>query len=885
MNPAKRQTVVVHGRHAMKELRLRAAQDGQHGLQIMTFEQLAARLAGGFAKPIDGDSLRLAIKEALRDIDLGELDNIKSLPGMISASSETLQKAWLANINLKALAHSNPRIAALSHLEDKVLESLPSGMSRPNDLVEASLKRLKFAPAILGSVEIVGMTELSPCWRSLLIALKSVLPVCWNAGPRKTPNWLDHTDIEILRTTEQTPEIQVISAATAYHEAVEAMRWVRALLASGRAHPSEIAIAAASPADYDDYFITLRADANIDLHFAHGVRVVTTWHGQAAAALADIVVRGLSQSRFRRLVSLCKDGKCFKNLPEGWLKILPADAPLRSYETWVALIKRLKSENWPDKHDHSAALSDIIDLLAKGPEASGEIGEAFLSGQSLTIWRKALSAGPASSIDATLEKLKQDDGLESCASVTWMPASALAASPRKYVRLLGLNSSRWPRGIVEDRLIPDHIIPRGDLDPLPVNLADQRDFDTIRRTSANAVIMSLARRDSEGRLLGRSPILAGMPKETYLKSNTTPEHAFSETDRLMARRQEFASNPQALSARQCWIDWHIPEITPHDGIVRPDHPIILEILSRTQSASSLKQLLRNPLGFVWKYGFGWQDPESNDDLLVLEPSDLGDLVHTVLDHALRDLEKSGGLSNATDSAITHAAEEAVKKISREWEFERTIPPKLIWRRTLDDVATLAVNGLSYGDSRQEIERSYAEVPFGGAKSKTDGDIPWNPELRVAIGDGDFNISGYIDRLDIYAGGQKAAVRDYKTGKLPKDDVQLDGGKELQRCLYSFAVKSLLGANIEISASLYYPRVNVDRPLSDTESLLAEITKYLRLAKESLKKGVAVPGPDAGDKYDDLKIALPANAKAIYSTKKLPAVKNIMGEAAMIWEVK
>ena len=78
------------------------------------------------------------------------------------------------------------------------------------------------------------------------------------------------------------------------------MRWARSLLASG-IPASEIAIATASPADYDDHFLALRADANIDLHFIHGIRTVATREGQAAAALADIIVRGLSQSRLRRL--------------------------------------------------------------------------------------------------------------------------------------------------------------------------------------------------------------------------------------------------------------------------------------------------------------------------------------------------------------------------------------------------------------------------------------------------------------------------------------------------------------------------------------------------------------------------------------------------------
>ena len=58
------------------------------------------------------------------------------------------------------------------------------------------------------------------------------------------------------------------------------MRWARGLLASGVA-PSEIAIATASPADYDDHFLALRADANIDLHFI--LKAAADFHRGTAA--------------------------------------------------------------------------------------------------------------------------------------------------------------------------------------------------------------------------------------------------------------------------------------------------------------------------------------------------------------------------------------------------------------------------------------------------------------------------------------------------------------------------------------------------------------------------------------------------------------------------
>lgn len=884
MSVANRSTLVVHGRLAMREGRLAAAREGRQGLQVMSFEQAAVRLAGGFVRPIDDESLRAAIQAVLPATPMGELECIKALPGMIDAAADTLHKAWRAGIDLAARAVGHPRLDAIARLEAAVLDQLPPGMMRPVDIVAAATIRIAHAPAVLGPMEIIGLTELSPCWRPLLKALTSHILVQWTAGPRSIPAWLEGTGVHASRSSAAAPGISAVSAATAYHEAIEAMRWVRSLLASGVA-PSEIAITAASSADYDDHFLALRADANIDLHFVHGVKTVTTREGQAAAALADIVVRGLSQSRLRRLAALCRDTGLFEPLPEGWLRVLPTDAPLSTPGAWNRLLARLTPGDWPDGTDHAEALRAVVEMLTKGPDAAEEIGEAFLMGRALAIWRKALLAGPSASVDATLEALKQDDGLEACVSVAWMPASALAASPRRFVRLLGLNSSRWPRGIAEDRLIPDHIIPTADLDPLPVSLADRRDFETIIATTTGEVVLSRARRDSDGRLLGRSPLLVGHGEETYLRRNAVPVHAFSETDRLMARPQEFTADPQAVSAQGCWRDWRRDEITAHDGLIRADHPLVLAILGRTQSASSLRRLLRNPLSFVWVYAFGWREPQSSAEPLVLDALGLGDLVHMVLDRALRDLEAAGGLASADAGAVEAAVGRAAQTVAADWESERPVPPAVIWGRTLDDARLMAGRALSHGDDLLLGARSYGEVPFGGSEPKSEAETPWDPGAPVTIPDTGFNIAGYIDRLDISGDGKRALVRDYKTGRPPRGDIRLNGGRELQRCLYAFAVKALLGDDVAISASLLYPREPIDLQLDDPEAVLAEITVYLRAARTSLAGGAALPGPDTGGDYDDLAFALPANASATYCKRKLSAATERLGDVAQIWEAE
>ena len=111
------------------------------------------------------------------------------------------------------------------------------------------------------------------------------------------------------------------------------------------------------------------------------------------------------------------------------------------------------------------------------------------------------------------------------------------------------------------------------------------------------------------------------------------------------------------------------------------------------------------------------------------------------------------------------------------------------------------------------------------------------------------------------------MRDYKTGRAPRDDIVLDGGRELQRCLYAFAVKAMLGDRVAVSASLLYPRDELDLCLDDPDAALRTLTGHLQAARASLASGGAVMGEDTGNAYDDLAFALPANAGAIYRPRK------------------
>ena len=104
-------TAVVEGPLAFAMRRFAAARAAENGLQILSFSQLAARLAGGFVQPITPEILEPAIQGALDEKSFTEIERVCALPGMTRAVARTLQKVWDADIDLKAAAKGGaPRL-------------------------------------------------------------------------------------------------------------------------------------------------------------------------------------------------------------------------------------------------------------------------------------------------------------------------------------------------------------------------------------------------------------------------------------------------------------------------------------------------------------------------------------------------------------------------------------------------------------------------------------------------------------------------------------------------------------------------------------------------------------------------------------------------------
>ena len=151
------------------------------------------------------------------------------------------------------------------------------------------------------------------------------------------------------------------------------------------------------------------------------------------------------------------------------------------------------------------------------------------------------------------------------------------------------------------------------------------------------------------------------------------------------------------------------------------------------------------------------------------------------------------------------------------------------------------------------------------------------------------IGGSIDRLDLAGDGQAARVTDYKSGRPPGQnrDLVLKGGAELQRCLYAFAVRSLLPQVSGVSSRLLYLKAADDGlySLADPDDVLSGLAGFAAAAVRLAIAGNLLPGPAADNVFNDFVFALPGGAKESYFDLKLPLIATRLAALAPLWEVE
>lgn len=724
------------------------------------------------------------------------------------------------------------------------------------------------------------MITIDPLWRPLVEVLAAVVEITWAAPGARDRSWFPGT---ILATPMSPPEQLVCDVcADPRAEVIEALRWARALLSDGVTRASDIAITSTDLSAWDDHMLVLGADADLPIHFASGISALSTRAGQTCAALADVMINGLSQDRVRRLSLLSP--YLSELLPADWMKGIPTEAGLFEPEHWARSLKSLsRSDGFPI----AATLMPVLRDLVEGPIGALKLGELLLRGKSLGLWQEALRLGPAAAVEMTLTSLRIADESDPANNVVWAKAVDLVGAPRKHMRLLGLSSRSWPRGDSTDPLLPDHVLNERELVDLPRLERDRLTFEILAGHPASRVMLSRSRRSAEGAFLAKSALLQRKITERSLSRTRTPEHAYSEVDRLLARVDDALALPRMRYVMFCWLDWtRRLEPTPHDGGYRKDHPAVLRALDLPQSATSLRRLLRDPLGYVWLRVLGMTAPELAVEPLQLDPVSFGDLVHELPRLAIERIEPTPSLVRAKPEEIDDALDAAANDVAERWPLNRAVPPRLLWLDTIEEAKRRARRGLTIDGRFGLGTRSFGEVPFGNPETQTERSDPWREDDKVLIGQFRVRLKGRIDRVDVKPDRRGVRMSDYKTGTTPRNlhDIILDGGAEVQRALYAITIKQLIPeASTIISRLVYLDTMGPAATLDGAALERAEETllRFIDIAVEGLRNGVAYAGPDAFAGHNDLRIALPA-ALDRYQRRKQEGFNTAQQRLAPLW---
>ena len=890
MNSVIPQTLVVSNRHALRCEMHRAALEGRSGLRILTIQALAEKLAGGICKAASQSDIKESLRGIVEKTPIGEFDRIKHLPGFSSALCASLTQCWKANLSLKTLAsasshtNSQPRLNLMYELEQKLRASMKPGSLLLPDLVQQAVRRREHAKPLLGSLFFKGFVYLDPLWQFLVSELCNHLPVTCDSADVVSDPWLKSIPLETTSLAPVQPEKRRwIACETLAVEMKEAMRWARRLITKDGVSPADIGLVHHAGAAGNTMLISLARASGLPLHFVQGRPALELPEGQLAAALAEIRIKGVSRSGVIRIVELLqRQHPAYAPVKIDWWHSLP-NLPLKEMDDWHYHLNRLKETAESDQLDALERIYGLVREITQPDTPAGLLGERLLPDKALSVWNHALAAGPAKALDLLLKELNLQDPSDPAACIQVGGASILNAAPRRFTWVSGLNHGIWPSSSPEDALLPSHILDPDLYRPIKADELARRYFERIEQSTSSELVCSYHLQNENGSK--SSPSIFFQPAtgaEVKVHRTQKVVHSLTHADRMLSRPEIFLKTNLGSLARQTWTDWHRSDmLRSHDGGLHSGHPLIAQCLNRSHSATSLKRLLRDPLGYLWGYGFGWQAPERTAQTLELNAKQFGSLLHSFLEEALLVLtdECEDGMAKASESALRSALLSARETIESRWRRTEAIPPMTIWQTTLNDIQELALGTLQ-ACQPENGWRSWSEIPFGGqtgggrAGASVNDPHPWDSQQPVSLPGTEVSIKGYIDRLDLSPRRENARVYDFKTTRGKPAEDGLERGQELQRCLYTAAVKSLLGAKTIVEPILIYPRQECHQsPLSNPDDTLAELADVLNLAFEAFEKGMIFSGPETEENFYDFRFALPAQALNRYLKKK----KNLVDE--------
>jgi len=306
-----------------------------------------------------------------------------------------------------------------------------------------------------------------------------------------------------------------------------------------------------------------------------------------------------------------------------------------------------------------------------------------------------------------------------------------------------------------------------------------------------------------------------------------------------------------LAQRARWGD----RLTAYDGFLAP---LPAELFQKLDPASASAPVSASRLALFATCGFKYmlenvlklQPVLEPEERRRLEPIERGSLFHDVAERFLRERRERGELPvsdtpelrqrllEMADAALDGLVAGSPPRFTVLWERERT--------RFHDTVlAWLRREAAAEGSTP-----AHFEVPFGLGWAPPPGE-PFSTEpLVIDLGDGrSLRVSGKIDRIDRREDGT-LALRDYKTGRAPRDDGGIfRGGKQLQIPFYILAAEKLFPGQTVTQAFLDY--VDGGRQVSfDPASVTGEpLRSLLRSVVDAMAQGVFLQDPGHCDFCD------------------------------------
>jgi len=293
------------------------------------------------------------------------------------------------------------------------------------------------------------------------------------------------------------------------------------------------------------------------------------------------------------------------------------------------------------------------------------------------------------------------------------------------------------------------------------------------------------------------------------------------------------------------------ELTAYDGWVAPLPAKLKQRLDpitavRAMSASRLSRFSMCGFWYFLQYVLKLEPALEPEERKRLEPIERGSLFHDVAERFLRERRTRGELPvTATPAMRKRALEMADEALDG---LVAGSPPRFLflWERERRRFKELVVKWLDREERNGSLATpAHFEVAFGPSVRPTPGEKNMKEPLVIELGDGrELRVSGKIDRIDEREDGS-LVLRDYKTGRAPKDDGGIfRGGRQLQIPFYILAAEGLFPEARVVEAFLDY--VDGGRQVALDPSVVKGETfkKLLRGLSKAIAGGVFVQDPSA-----------------------------------------